>query len=125
MSEIKHRQEKSIPEIDYAEIYIPDDRHLGTGLFKTVIKPGALSTGKAVASLMVNVPIFKILLDLNPSTKEILVLLGFADGSDPISRKIYLFPENVNLLDSHEFQVTFKDWEITGLSMDGVSLGLK
>ena len=125
MSEIRHRQEKSSPEIDYAEIYIPDDRYLGSGLFTTVTEPGALSAGKAVSSIMIKVPAFQISLNLNPLTKEIPVLLGFADDSGPISRKIYFFPENIDLLDSHEFQVTFKDWEITGLSMDGVSLGLK
>ncbi|MCJ7744059.1 MAG: hypothetical protein MUO99_05815 [Dehalococcoidales bacterium] len=96
MSEIRHRQEKPSPEIDYAEIYIPDDRHLGTGLFKTVTKPGALSTGQAVSSLMINVPTFQISLNLNPLTKEIPVLLGFADNRDPISRKVYFFPETAN-----------------------------
>lgn len=104
---------------------IPDDRYFGTGTFKTVTKPGALSTGKAIVSLMVRVPAFQISLNLNPLTKEIPVLLGFADGSDPLSRKIYFFPESIDFLEPHDFQVTFKDWEITGLSMDGGSLGLK
>lgn len=125
MSEIKHRQEKPSPEIDYAEICIPDGRYLGTGIFKTVTKPGALSAGKAVSSLMIKAPAFQISLNLNPLTKEIAVLLGFANGSDPISRKIYFFPESTNFLDSHDFQVSFRDWEITELSMDGVLLGLK
>ena len=125
MPEIKHRQVNASPEIDYGEIHIPDDRHLGTGSFKTVTKPGALAGGKAVLSIMFNPPAFPISVNLNPSTKEIPVLLGFADGSGPISRKIYSFPENVALSDSHEFEVTFKDWEISGLLMSGVSLELK
>ena len=40
MPEIKHRQDKASPEIEFAEIYIPDDRRLGTRSFKTVIKAG-------------------------------------------------------------------------------------
>jgi hypothetical protein len=124
-SEIKHRREHPSPEINYDEIYLPDDRHFGTGIFKVVTEPGALSTGKAVISMIINVPAFQMSLNLNPATKEIPILLGFADGSDPISIKIYLFPENIDLRASHEFQATFKDWEITGLSMDGVPLGLK
>lgn len=125
MPEIKHRQINPSPEVDYAEIYIPDDRHLGTGSFKTVTKRGALSSGKAISSITVNPPAFQISLNLNPSTKEIPVLLGFADGSDPISGKVYFFPENFNLSASHEFEVTFKDWGINELLMDGILLELK
>ncbi len=125
MPEIKHRQENASPEIEYAEIYIPDDRVLGTGSFKTVIKPGGLSKKKVVSSIMINVPAFQISINFNPPTREIPVLLGFANGSDPISRKVYLFPENMSVSDSHEFEVTFKNWGITGLFMDKVSLGLK
>jgi hypothetical protein len=122
MPEIRHRQDKPSPEIEYAEIHIPDDRHLGTGSFTTVTKPSALSTGKAVSSIMFNPPSFQISLNLNPSTGEIPVLLGAANGSDPISRKVFLFQEQVGRADSHEFKVTFEDWQITGLYMDGTLL---
>ena len=125
MAEIKHRQTNGSPEIEYAEIYIPDGSYLGTGSFKTVIKPDVFSSKKAVSSIMYNPPVFQISVNLNPSTKEIPVLLGFADSSDPISTKTYFFPENVNVSDSHEFEVTFRNWEITGLSMDRVLLELK
>lgn len=122
MPEIKHRQTTPSPEIEYAEIHIPDDRHLGTGRFTTVTKPGALSSGKAVSSIMFNPPLFQISLNLNPSTGEIPVLLGAANGSDPTSRKVFLFQEQVSLADSHEFKITFEDWQITGLYIDGTSL---
>ena len=122
MPEIKRRQVSASPEIEYAEIHIPDDRHLGTGRFTTVTKPSALSSGKAVSSIMFNPPLFQISLNLNPSTGEIPVLLGAANGSDPTSRKVFLFQEQVSLADSHEFKVTFEDWQITGLYIDGTSL---
>ena len=122
MPEIKHRQANPSPEIEYAEIHIPDDRHLGTGSFKIVTKRGALSTGKAVSSIMINPPVFQIAVNLNPSTRQIPVLLGLADGSDAISRKTYLFPGNIISSDSHEFETTFRDWDITELYMDGTLL---
>ncbi len=122
MPEIRHRQANPSPEIDYAEIHIPDDRHLGTGNFITVTKPSALSTGKAVSSIIFNPPVFQISLNLNPSTRQIPVLLGLANGSAPTSGKTYLFPGNVSTLDSHEFKVTFEDWQITALYMDGTLL---
>ena len=117
-----HRQVSASPEIEYAEIHVPDDRHLGTGNFTTVTKPSALSSGKAVSSIMFNPPLFQISLNLNPSTGEIPVLLGAANGSDPTSRKVFFFQEQVSLADSHEFKVTFEDWQITGLYVDGTSL---
>lgn len=122
MPEIEHHQDNPSPEIEYGEIHIPDDKYLGTGSFITVTKPGALSRGKAVSSIMFNPPLFQISLNLNPSTGEIPVLLGAANGSDPTSGKMYLFQERVSLTDSHEFKVTFEDWQITGLYIDGVSL---
>lgn len=118
MPEIKRRQINPCPEIDYAEIHIPDDRNLGTGSFINVTKRGALSSGKAISSIMINLPVFQISVNFNPSTKEIPVLLGLANGSDAISKKTYLFPEIVSVSDSHEFETTFENWEITGLYMD-------
>jgi len=122
MPEIKHRQDKASPEIEYSEIYMPDDRHLGTGSFRTVIKPNAFSTGKAISSIMIQVPVFQISVNFNPSTKEIPVLLGLANGSEPISKKTFLFPEEVNFANAHEFKITFQNWKIMDLSMDGTSL---
>jgi hypothetical protein len=100
----------------------PDGKDLGTGSFKTVTKHDAFSSKKAISSIMANFPVFKILVNLNPATGETLVLLGRADASDPTSRKVYIFPENISVLDLHEFEVTFENWEITGLQMDKVLL---
>ncbi|MFH1702787.1 MAG: Shedu anti-phage system protein SduA domain-containing protein [Nitrospirota bacterium] len=122
MPEIKHRQTNPRPEIEYAEIYIPDDRYFGTGSFKTVVKSGALSGEKSISNIMINPPIFQISVNLNPATREIHILLGHADGSDPLSRKLYVFPKDVSVPETNEFEVTFENWEITGLYMDKVSL---
>ncbi|MFC2007246.1 Shedu anti-phage system protein SduA domain-containing protein [Chloroflexota bacterium] len=125
MPEIKRRQINPCPEIDYAEFHIPDDRDLGTGSFINVTKRGVLSSDNKFASIMINPPVFQISVNFNPSTQEITVLLGFADGAGPISRNIYFFPESVNVSVSHEFEVKFEKWEITGLSMDTVPLETK
>jgi len=45
-----------------------------------------------------------------------------AHGLEPISKKIFLLPEDVNFANAHEFEVTFQDWKIMGLSMDGTPL---
>lgn len=122
MPEIKHRQTNPSPEIDYAEIYIPDNRYPGTGSFKTVTKRDVLSSEKSISSIMINPSVFQISVNLNPASREISVLLGRADGSDPISRKGYILPENISISDPHEFEVTFENWKITELHMDKVLL---
>lgn len=121
MPEIKHRQINPSPEIEYAEIYIPDNRNLGTGSFKLVTKP-MLSTIKAISGVMINPPIFQISVNINTETGEIPVLLGRADGSDPISMKVYQLPGDVDFSKSHEFKATFENWKVTGLYMDGIPL---
>ncbi len=122
MPEIKHRQVNASPEIEYGEIHIPDDKNLGAGNYKIVIKKGAFSGKKVISSIMINVPVFQISVNFNPATLEIPVLLGRADGSAPISSKTYLFPDYLSISDSHEFKVAFEKWQITGLYFDGIPL---
>ena len=71
---------------------------------------------------MVKVPRFQISVNINPGTKEIPVLLGKADGTDPISRKVFLLPMNVDPTISHSFVATFENWQVTGLELDGTPL---
>ncbi len=122
MPEIKHRQVNASPEIEYGEIHIPDDKNLGAGNYKIVIKKGAFSGKKVISSIMINVPVFQISVNFNPATLEIPVLLGRADSSDPISSKTYMFPDYFSASDSHEFKVTFEKWQIIGMYFDGIPL---
>lgn len=118
MPEIKHRQINPNPGVEYGEIHIPDDRALGTGSFKIVTKPNAFVEHKAISSIMINVPVFQISVNFNPAIYEIPVLLGYADGSEPKSMKIFLFPVYINIHNTHEFIVTFNGWQITEMRMD-------
>ena len=125
MAEIRHRQPEGSPEIEYAEIYIPDDQNVGEGSFTTVLKPNVLSKSKVIASMIVNVPIFQISVNINPDTREIPVLLGKADGSAPLSRKLFVIPSDIKPSKSHTFVATFENWEITGLTLNGADLSQK
>lgn len=122
---IEHRQQNPSPEIEYSVIAIPDENDLGTGRFITLLKANALSSAKAIASMVVNVPAFQISVNINPGTREIPVLLGRADGTDPISGRLFVFPSTVNPQDTHEFVAKFKSWQVTSLELDGQSLAEK
>ncbi|MGA2324325.1 MAG: hypothetical protein ABSG22_10800 [Sedimentisphaerales bacterium] len=125
MAEIKHRQHGGSPEIEYAEIHIPNDTSLGDGTFTTVLKPRVLSKNKPIISIMVNVPIFQISVNINPGTGEIPVLLGRADGTEPISKKLFLIPSVIDSSKSNILVARFKNWEITSLSLDELDLTQK
>jgi hypothetical protein len=121
MKEIRHRQQGGNPEIEYSEIYIPNDKDLGTGTFTTVLKINALLKNNPIISIMINIPIFQISVNINPQTREIPVLLGKADGTDPISKKIFLIsPED--MARNRIYVASFKNWEITDLSANGIEL---
>ena len=122
MGSIKIRRERTAPQIDYAEINIPDDKDLGTGSFTTVLNQGALSGRNSISSVMINVPVFQISVNINPGTEAIPVLLGRADNSNPISRKVFILPQKLRKPQKHSFVANFKGWQITSLTLDGSAL---
>lgn len=122
MPEIKHRQTGGSPETEYAEIHIPDDQNMGDGTFTTVLKPNALSKDKAIVSMMLKAPAFQISVNINPAPREIPVLLGRADGSEPSSKKVFVLSPDIDVSKSHTFMATFKNWEITSLKLNELPL---
>jgi len=122
---IEHRQQNPSPEIEYSIITIPDENDLGTGRFITLLKVNALSSAKAISSMIVNVPAFQISVNINPGIREIPVLLGRADGTDPISGRLFILPSTVIPQVPHEFVTKFENWQVTGLELDGQPLDEK
>jgi len=122
MPEIKSRQEKPVLGIDYSEIIIPNDHNMGTGTYITVLEPDAMSKINPIISTIVNEPVFKLMVHINYAIAEITALLGKADNSPALSRKLFKLPEKINTADTHRFEAIFKNWEILELTMDGNSL---
>ncbi len=122
MSEVKNRQNNPSPELDFQEIYLPNDQDFGTGTFRFQAKKYKLTPTKVIAAIALNPPRFQIAATLNPGTKEIPVGLGRADGSDPISHTTFLLPSPIDTAKSHEFIVTFENWHVISMTMDGIPL---
>ncbi len=118
MNSIANRQPNPSPEIEYSEILIPDEGNLGTGSFTTRIKTKTLLAGESVSSLIVLVPHFQLSVNLNPATGKVPILLGRADGTSPLSRKVFLLPQNIDHSTPHDFIVKFQDWNIMSFTMD-------
>lgn len=119
MPPIKHSQPNPSPEIEYGELNIPDDQNLGEGRFITVLRPRALIANKPIMSIMINVPVFQISFNINPQTNLVPVLLGKADNSDPLSRKVYRIPQDIDKIKRITIVASFKNWKITSLTLDG------
>jgi hypothetical protein len=122
MSEIKSRGEKPVPGVEYSELSIPDEKKLGTGTFRTVLEPRALSKINPIISSILNEPIFKLMVNINLATESVTILLGKADKSPPLSREIYKLPKVFKTSDVLTFDVIFKNWKIQEVKMGGNSL---
>ncbi|MDP8241097.1 MAG: hypothetical protein P9X24_18555 [Candidatus Hatepunaea meridiana] len=122
MTPIKHHQSNPDYLVEYGEIDIPNDKFLGTGSFTMLLKPNAININSIISSQMVNVPVFQISLNINLNESIVSVLLGKADGSDPLSRKEFLLPKDIDGKPSHKFIANFVDWQITSLELDGIPL---
>ena len=118
MPEIRNRQDDASPEIEYSEILIPSDEDLGTGDFTTVLRPNVLPATKRIASTMINPPSFQISVTVNPNG-IIAVLLGKVDGRDPLSKKYFTLPPNVDPAISHELVARFEGWQTVDLELNG------
>jgi hypothetical protein len=123
MAAIKHRIPWITPEIEYGEIDIPDSRDMGTGSFTTVLKPNTLAfLNKPVISVMAKKPVFQISVELNPQTGLITVLLGKADGTEPVSNETFRFPFDMDSQPGHCVIARFKDWKIANVTLNDSSL---
>lgn len=122
MAEVKSREDKPLPGIEYSEIHIPDDNNLGTGSFITVLDPKAMTKVNPLMSTIVNKPVFQLIISVNAGEEEITVLLGKADNTPASSRKVYIIPEETKTDESIHLKAIFGEWEITALEMNGNEL---
>ena len=122
MPPIKHRQEKPAYLVEYGEIEIPVGANFGTGSFTAMLKPNALAVSNLISCQMVNVPKFQISLNINLVRKEASVLLGRADGSDPMTRVVFLLPDIIDLNPKHKVVARFDKWQVTSVEFDGAQL---
>ncbi|RJQ45996.1 MAG: hypothetical protein C4538_07730 [Nitrospiraceae bacterium] len=122
MAEIKSREDKPLPGIEYSEIIIHDENDLGTGTFTTAIEKKALAKINPIISTIINEPEFKMIVTINSGEEEVTVLLGKAPNTPALSRKVFKIPEDTKIHESHDFRVIFSGWEITSMELDGNAL---
>jgi hypothetical protein len=122
MSEVKSREHKLLPGIEYSEILIFDEDNLGTGVFTTVLEPDAMSKINPILSSIIHEPEFQLLVNINSAENEVTVLLGKADNSPASFREVFILPEKFDNSKTHQFDTIFNDWKVVELKMNGDSL---
>jgi len=123
MPEIRHQQPGGSPEIVSAEIHIPNASDLGTGTFTIVLIPRALLSDKTIMSMIGNPPVFQISATINPN-RNVVVLLGKVDGSNPFDQVVFRVPHGLDLRVSQTLKVEFAGWRIVAASLNGQALSL-
>jgi len=124
MAEIKSHEEKPVPGVDYSMIQISDDNNLGTGTFTTMLEPNAMAKINPIISSIQNELVFQLIVSINLAIESVTAMIGTADNTPPLSRKVFSLPKEIVLKDAHRFDVGFKEWQIEEISMDGVNLEL-
>ena len=122
MAEIKSRENNPIPGVEYSEIRIPDEHYLGTGEFTTVVEAKAFSKINPIISNIMNEPYFLLILTINLGIDQITALLGKTHDEGPICRKVFNIPKDIQTDIANDFTVVFKEWDITGITLNGMAL---
>jgi len=124
MTEIKSREDRPLPGIEYSEIFIADENDLGTGVFTTIVEARALAKINPIMSSIINEPVFQLILNINSAEEAATVLLGKADNTPALSRKVFKIPEDTRIQEAHTFTINFSGWDVKTLEMDGNELQL-
>lgn len=125
-----NRIENPSPELLFQEINLPHEGNFATGSFRTKTKPNTLTpptqpAPKAITAIAIKKPDFQISININPGTRQIPVLLGRADGTDPLTRAVFLLPHSLDTATPHDFTLYFQDWQVISFTMDGTALDMK
>ena len=124
MAEIKSREEEPLPGITYSEIHIPDENSLGTGTFMTVLEEGAFGKKNPIISSIMNEPEFVLILSMNVAIESATAMLGKSQNTQPLDRKVFKIPTEVDTKEVLRFKVSFDDWDIKGIEINGNKLDL-
>lgn len=116
----------SAPEIKETKLFLEAETNVERGKFITILKSSQLTQKKLIASIIVNVPIFQLSVNLNPQTApaKCIVLIGKPIENSPRDRKVFLIPDKIanDLNKEHEIVVSWNNWIISSLEINGETM---
>lgn len=118
MPEIRSREDKPIPGVEYSEIHIPDEKDIGTGSFATVLEPRALKKNNPIVSSIQNEPEFLMIVSINIAIEQVTAMLGKSHDTPPLCRKVFTIPSDINLDQANDFTVGFSGWDVSSVSLN-------
>jgi len=124
MAEMKNRETTPIPGVEYSEIYIPDEKDLGSGTFTSVLEPRALKKINPIISSIQNEPVFLMIVSINIAISQVTAMIGKSHNTAPLDRKVFNIPESIDDQKANDFTVRFNDWDIESMKLNGDDLKL-
>ena len=112
----------SVPEIKKTTLFLNSEKDINEGKFETILRSGVLSRHIPIVSLIFNVPIFQLSVNLNPQNTppRCIVLIGKPIEDIPRDRKIFLIPNEVmsDTNTEHKIIVYWNNWNIIKLEIN-------
>ena len=112
----------SAPEIKETTISLNAEDDVSSGKFETILNSGVLFRRRPVASLIVNVPIFQLSVNLNPQNKpsRCVVLIGKPIENFPRDKKTFLISDEIinDITTEHKVLVCWNNWNIIELRIN-------
>lgn len=122
MAEMKNRESNPVPGVEYSEIYISDEKDMGTGTFTTVLEPKALKKINPIISSIQNEPVFMLIVSINIAIAQVTAMIGKSHNTAPLDRKVFNIPESIDDQEANDFTVSFNDWDIKSMILNGNEL---
>lgn len=122
MAEIKSREDEPLPGITFSEVHIPDESNLGTGTFMTVLEEGAFGKKNPIISSIMNEPEFVLILSMNVAIESATAMIGKSQNTQPLNRKVFKIPADIDTKEVLSFKVSFDDWDIKEIEINGNNL---
>jgi hypothetical protein len=122
VAEIKSREDEPLPGITFSEVHIPDESNLGTGTFMTVLEEGAFGKKNPIISSIMNEPEFVLILSMNVAIESATAMIGKSQNTQPLNRKVFKIPADIDTKEVLSFKVSFDDWDIKEIEINGNNL---
>ena len=63
-----------------------------------------------------------MIVSINIAIEQATAMIGKSHNTPPLDRKVFTIPQGIDLLQENDFTVSFDDWDITGMKLNGNNL---
>ncbi|HEV3449362.1 MAG TPA: hypothetical protein VG099_32300 [Gemmataceae bacterium] len=121
MPALTHREDGGGRGIQFRELSLPDDQNFGTGSYRVQLRRFALRKDRGADAAIVLSDKIGIALRIYPG-RLVAVELGKAEEYTPTLPWGFSFPHDLDYSVPHDAVVSFHNWQVSSVSIDGKPL---